>query len=298
MSAGAAKMWTPGSAPVAVVMICLNEAHNLPEVFQNLRGWAQEVFLVDSFSVDESVDIALENGARVFQRRFTGFGDQWNAALKLLPISAPWTMKLDPDERLSDELKAALSEAMQEDSFSGFVVRRRLWLMGKPLPVMQPLIRIWRTGKCRFADVAVNEHPLVEGAVREVRGFLEHFDSPDLDHWLEKQNRYTTAEAIIAFEKSPLAEKELLWGTPLQRRMWIKKRIFGLPMRYTFLFLYHWLWQGAWRAGWVGYCWARLRADVIRLIDYKRREMELMGKIPVKRVYGYGKPDKRATQLE
>lgn len=105
--------WQPGAAPVAVVMISLNEGHNLRAVCENLKGWAQEVFLVDSFSQDETVDIALEYGIHVVQRRFRGFGDQWNFALQELPISAPWTMKLDPDERLSDALKSNLIEAMQ-----------------------------------------------------------------------------------------------------------------------------------------------------------------------------------------
>jgi len=40
--------------PIAVVMISLNEAHNLEAVLQNLAGWAQEVFLVDSYSADET----------------------------------------------------------------------------------------------------------------------------------------------------------------------------------------------------------------------------------------------------
>ena len=34
-----------------------------------------------------------------------------------------------------------------------------------------------------------------------VAGDLEHHDSPDLDHWLEKQNRYTTAEAIYCLSE-------------------------------------------------------------------------------------------------
>ncbi|MFM7259548.1 MAG: hypothetical protein ACKO3W_02990 [bacterium] len=45
---GSSGRWQPGSAPVAVVMISLNEGHNLDDVCANLKGWAQEVWLVDS----------------------------------------------------------------------------------------------------------------------------------------------------------------------------------------------------------------------------------------------------------
>jgi glycosyltransferase involved in cell wall biosynthesis len=290
--------WQPGAAPITVVMISLNEGHNMEAVCRNLAGWAQEVFLVDSHSQDETVDIALRHGVHVVQRRFRGFGDQWNFALEYLPITAPWTMKLDPDERLSDELKANLLAAIRRDEADGFSMARRLWLMGRALPVRQTLVRLWRTGRCRFTDIAVNEHPIVGGRIVHVVGDMEHHDSPDLDHWLEKQNRYTTAEAVIAYNQSSLAETPRLLGTALQRRMWLKKNFNRLPLRYSLLFLYHWLWQGAWRVGWVGYAWARLRADVMRLIEYKRREMEITGRLPQQRFYGPGTPDSRVRQFE
>lgn len=267
-------------------------------VCRNLAGWAQEIFLVDSYSQDDTVDIALRHGVHVVQRRFRGFGDQWNFALRELPISAQWTMKLDPDERLPDELKAKLLEAMRRDDRDGLSLGRRLWFMGQALPIRQTLVRLWRTGRGRFTEVAVNEHPIVEGHIVHVADDMEHHDSPDLDHWLEKQNRYTTAEAIIAYSRSPLADTPRLLGTALQRRIWLKRNFQLLPFRYFLLFLYHWLVQGAWRAGWVGYAWARLRSDVMRLIEYKRRGIELTGCLPVKRYYGPGKADARVRQFE
>lgn len=287
-----------GLAPVAVVMISLNEGHNMEAVLQNLKGWAQEIFLVDSYSQDDTVDIALRHGVHVVQRRFRDFGDQWNFALRELPVTASWTMKLDPDERLSDQLKTSLFEAMQHSAADGLILNRRLWFMGQPLPVLQPLLRVWRTGKCQFTEVAVNEHPVIDGQLCNVAGELEHHDSPSLDHWLEKQNRYTTAEALIAFKNSPLADSPQLFGTSFQRRMWLKKNFYRLPLRYFLLFLYLWLWHGAWRAGWVGYAWARLRADVMRMIEYKRREMEITGHLPAKWLYGPGQPDRRVGQFD
>ena len=112
------KEWEPGIAPVAVVMISLNEEHNLEEVFKNLKGWAQEVFLVDSYSKDKTIDIALKHGVNVVQRKFKNFGDQWNFALTL-PISAQWTMKLDPDERISKELKSSIIQATKDSGING-----------------------------------------------------------------------------------------------------------------------------------------------------------------------------------
>ena len=293
-----AGVWPPGRAAVAVIMISLNEGHNMAEVCRNLAGFAREVFLVDSFSQDDTVDIALSHGVQVVQRRFRGFGDQWNFALRELPIGAPWTMKLDPDERLSAELKESILAALPRGDAEGLSLTRRLWFMGRPLPVRQDLLRLWRTGRCRFSDVAVNEHPLVAGRVAHLAGEMAHHDSPDLDHWLEKQNRYTSAEALFAYRKEPFTDLPRLCGTAMQRRMWLKKNFRRLPLRFFWLFLYNWLWQGAWRAGWVGYAWSRLRSDVMRLIEYKRREIELTGEWPAARYYGAGRPDRRVRQYD
>ena len=137
---------------------------------------------------------------------------------------------------------------------------------------------------------------LVQGLVRRVSGELVHLDSPDLEHWPNKQNKYTTGLAIEAYNCNELVDKPRLFGTPMQQRMWLKKHFMWLPCRYIALFLYHYLVLGAWRAGWVGYAWSRLRTDVYRLWEYKLREIRLMGRLPVQWPPGPGQPDPRVRQ--
>lgn len=283
---------------MAVVLIALNEAHNMESVLDNLAGWAQEVFLVDSYSQDSTVEIALRRGVHVVQRRFRGFGDQWNFALRELPISAAWTMKLDPDERLSERLKASIDAALRKKEMTGFTMDRRLWFMGRPLPVRHRLVRLWQTGKCRFTDVEVNEHPVVRGSVGHVAGELEHYDSPDLEHWLNKQNKYTTSEAIAALSRTKLADEPRLWGTVLQRRMWMKHHYQHVPFRYAATFVYHYLIKGAWRAGKAGWMWSHLRTEVYRLRSYKLYEMRKRGVAIGPQSRDTGATDGRVRQYE
>lgn len=298
MSDNVMPVWQEGTAPVAVVMISLNEAHNLEAVLQNLAGWAQEVFLVDSYSADETIDIALKHGVQVVQRRFRGFGDQWNFALQELPITAPWTMKLDPDERLTDKLKREIEAATKSETFRAYRLPIRLYFMGEKLQSVLMLTRLWRTGSVRFSDVKANEHAHCDGLEGELSAEIMHLDSPDLDHWLTKQNRYTTAEAASQFEGRALALPPRLFGSALERRMWLKRHFWKMPGRYLILFLYHLLVLGAWKAGRVGWIWARLRTEVYRLWEYKRYEMERLGHVPVKIPAHPGAPDVRVRQAD
>ena len=298
MSDNVKPVWQQGSAPVTVVMISLNEAHNLEAVLQNLSGWAQEVFLVDSYSADDTIDIALKHGVQVVQRRFRGFGDQWNFALSELPITAPWTMKLDPDERLTDELKREIEAATKSETFSAYRLPIRLYFMGEKLQSVLKLTRLWHTGSVRFSDVKANEHAHCDGLEGELSAEIMHLDSPDLDHWLTKQNRYTTAEAASQFEGRALALPPRLFGSALERRMWLKRHFWKMPGRYLILFLYHLLVLGAWKAGRVGWIWARLRTEVYRLWEYKRYEMDRLGHVPVKIPAHPGAPDVRVRQAD
>ena len=288
--------WKAGNAPVAVVMIALNEAHNMEAVLENLAGWAQEVFLVDSYSSDTTVDIALRHGVHVVQRRFRGFGDQWNFALKQLPINAPWTLKLDPDERLTQALKDEIVARVQAAPHGGFQVPIRLFFLGRPLSHVLRLLRLWRTGTATFSDVSANEHARIAGSEGELVAEIEHRDSPSLEHWFNKQNRYSSAEAQARFEAQRLSDCPRLLGTALQRRMWLKRHFWKVPGRFVILFWYHLLVLGAWRAGRVGVLWARLRTQVFRMQEDKFFEMQLYGRLPHATASGTGDPDGRVAQ--
>ena len=259
--------------PIAVVSITKNEAFHLPDFLDHLRGRVEEVIIVDSFSDDATLSIANERGARVIQRVFRDFGDQWNFAIAV-PTDQPWTMKLDPDERVPEDLWKAIERAISENApRNGYHMIRRLWFMGKPLHVTQKILRLWRTGKCRFTDVIVNEHPIVEGDLGTLGGFLEHLDSKDLQDWVNKQNHYSTLEAITASENRNLAANPRFFGTQFERRMWLKKNICHIPLRYQLLWIYNYFFSGAWRDGREGMAWVHLRVWVHRMKEFKTLEL-------------------------
>ena len=113
-----------------------------------------------------------------------------------------------------------------------------------------------------------------------MKGILEHLDSPDLYRWCEKQNRYSTAEALMRFRDDGLAVRSSFLGSPLERRMLLKKILCRIPLRYQLLYLYHLLGKGAWRDGRIGRVWAHLRTEVYRMREFKYIEMKRPGHIP------------------
>lgn len=265
---------------LAAIFITRNEEFHIGDAIDNVKQVADEVFVVDSGSTDKTVEVAAAHGADVLFHRFDGFGKQWNWALENCPVKSAWTMKMDPDERLSDELVSQICEAIERGDSDGYSFRRVLFFMGKKLESMtNNVVRIWRTGKCRFTDVAVNEHPLVDGVVTWLDGMMEHYDSKDLHQWISKQNLYSSLEAIRWYKGDANAVSPKLFGNPLERRMWMKEAFFKLPFRYVMLGLYYFFVKGLWKSGYEGRAFIRYRIWNWRLREDKVREMRNVGRL-------------------
>ncbi len=263
-----------GELPLTVVMITLNEAHNLNEALDQLEGWASEVFVLDSFSNDETINILKKYNVIYKQRKFTNFGDQWNYALDCFQIKSEYTMKLDPDERLTKELKHNIEKSIKINSkVNGFTLTRVLCFLGKKLPIKQNILRIWKTGRVKFSDVLVNEHPIINGKTGHIGGELLHIDSPNLEHWYNKQNKYTSSEAKSKFLKNKLSFNPKLFGNSDQRRMWFKQNFSYIPLRFLLLFLYYYIFKGLFMSGKEGFIWSHLRTEVMRMREYKFYEL-------------------------
>ena len=95
------------SAPVSVLVPTLDEELNLPECLESL-AWADQVFVVDSFSNDRTVEIARGFGVHVVQHAFESYSRQKNWALETLPFRNEWVLIVDADERVTPELRAEI----------------------------------------------------------------------------------------------------------------------------------------------------------------------------------------------
>ena len=98
-----------GKTPVSVIVPVKNEAENLRRCLPAL-AWADEVFVVDSQSTDETAEVAAELGANVVQFHFNGtYPKKKNWALDNLPFRNEWVLIVDADEVVVPELAAEIA---------------------------------------------------------------------------------------------------------------------------------------------------------------------------------------------
>ena len=96
---------------LTAVILAKNEENDIEATIQNARQCADEVLIVDSGSKDNTVKIALKNGARVVFRAWDNdFAAQRNYALS--QTDADWVLYLDADEHLNKELVNAIKKVV------------------------------------------------------------------------------------------------------------------------------------------------------------------------------------------
>lgn len=87
--------------------------------------------MLDSGSVDRTIEIAQAGGARVFTRSFDNFAGQRNFAQREIPFRHPWVLHLDADEQLTPELLAEAREAIQRTDLDGFLIAPKMMWNGR-----------------------------------------------------------------------------------------------------------------------------------------------------------------------
>jgi glycosyltransferase involved in cell wall biosynthesis len=242
-----------GKLPVSVIIAVRDEAKNLPRCLQALRD-VGEVYVIDSQSTDETVEIARSHGAQVVQFHYQGGWPkkrQW--AMNTLAIAHDWILLLDADEVLTPELCEEIRAAIQNPAIAGYSILLRTCFLGRVLrhgDVGLWKLSLFRRGKghyeCRLkdqdasmADMEVHEHVVVDGATARLRDPLLHYNVESLSRYIRKHDEYSNWESHVLLERGE--DKELppsLLGTQAQRRRWWKRKLFAVPGSPVLLFLY------------------------------------------------------------
>ncbi len=162
--------------------------------------WADEIFVVDSFSTDRTVEIAKKYGVRVVQHEYVYSAKQKNWAIP--QAKNDWILLLDSDEVVTDELRDTIQHMLATnniESFDGFGIARKHYFLGKFLRWggRYPLynIRLFRKS-CRYEDRNVHAHIiLAKDRMKNISGDILHYSDRSLEQFFEKFNRYSTWQA-------------------------------------------------------------------------------------------------------
>jgi glycosyltransferase involved in cell wall biosynthesis len=256
--------------PISVIILTYNEEQNIKDCLLSIYSWTDEIFVVDSGSIDKTLEIAKEFTDKIYQHTFENFSQQRNWAQDNLPIKNEWVLHVDADERISPELIFELGKIFSSDiNADGFMVPRRTIFRGRWIrhgghyPVYH--LRIFRKNKGRSEQRLYDQHYVVAGKVLRINADIINVINVDLASWKERHRKWANLEAQeVLFNKGRIMNIRFI-GSPIERRNWLRCKVYyrmPLFVRSFVYFLYRYIiklgfldgrkglvfhfWQGLW----------------------------------------------------
>lgn len=255
---------------LVVVILTYNESIHIERAIKNVLGFADKIIVLDSYSEDNTTEIATQLGAAVIFRKFDDYKNQRQYAIDYCKNITQWMFFLDADEYLLEETKGEVLNAIKNGGVFGYYLNRRAIFMGRWLkhggyyPCY--FMRLFQPNHATV-DGEINEHIVITGKTKKLKHDIVDHNLKDIFSWTEKHNKYTTIEAKRLFAPTISNKNTKRPNLRIQsnRKKWIRENIWDrLPLlfrpfiyfiyRYFFRlgfldgkegFIYHLL-QGGW----------------------------------------------------
>lgn len=182
---------------LTVVILTKNEEKNLRKCVESFRGVAKRFVIVDSFSTDSTEALCKELNAELqkigsrldfYQNKWVSYADQLNWGLQNTDIDTEWSMRMDADEEIMEDLAAEINEKLPQikTPVNGVILRRRVYFMGRWIKhggrYPELLLRIFRTGMASCEMKIMDEHMILsEGMTVEFKHDLIDNNQKDLE---------------------------------------------------------------------------------------------------------------------
>mgnify|MGYP000520397153 CR=1 FL=1 len=223
--------------PISVIILTYNEEKNIEECLKSVYGFCEEIFIVDSYSTDRTLEIAKKYTDKIYQHEFEDYSSQRNWALNNLPIKTEWILNLDADHRVTkeliDELKKIFSRKIDDD-VKGFLISRRTIFMGKWIkhglhyPVYHAIL--FRKGFGRCEKRLYDQHFVVNGKLKKLKGDIIDIVADSIDKFISKHIKWAYLEAKEQISGKSSDIKPSLFGNPIQRRRFFRELYNKMPL--------------------------------------------------------------------
>lgn len=203
---------------VSAVVLTYNESEIIPHCLSRLQ-WADEIIVVDSFSKDDTRELAAAKGAKVLTRAFKNFADQFNWGME--QATGDWVFMVDADEIVTPELAESVRRAVRsKPSVDIFLLRRDSYVFGRRMRSRpwsgEWIPRLSRRGAIRYVGEVHPDPQVGSRPTERLEGVLLHYTYRSVEKYFEKFQLYSTLWAEKAYAGGrrtnvPLALASAAW---------------------------------------------------------------------------------------
>ena len=189
--------------PVTAIIHTLDEIDYIEDCIRSVE-WADEIYLVDSFSTDGTVELVRQKfpRVRIEQRQYLGAASQKNYAIDR--AAHDWIVVIDADERVTPKLRDQILRTLEGplDRWA-YSVGRRNFILGKEVRYSglqrDRVTRLFHRLHARYPNKRVHADLLVDGEAGRLSGKMDHLYVRSFDHMIAKMTRYGNWAAAQMF---------------------------------------------------------------------------------------------------
>jgi glycosyltransferase involved in cell wall biosynthesis len=138
------------------------------------------------------------------RHEWQGFAQQKQMAVD--HCKGTWILILDADERVTQELKEEIIEAVKKDDYSGFYMPRKNYFLGEWIRHSgwwpDNTLRLFRKDRGRVEPREVHEKVVVDGKIDYLKNPLDHFTYRSTPDFIKRLDKYSTLAAREIKKKS------------------------------------------------------------------------------------------------
>lgn len=277
--------------PISVIILSYNEEKKIEDCIKSVIDFVQDIFVVDSFSTDNTLEIIKKYPNKVYQHEFENYGKQRNWALSNLPIETQWVLNLNSDQRVTEELKKELLEIFLESkdfNCEGFLIARKTLFMGRWIkfgghyPVYDAILFKKDYGACEESQY--DQLFIINGKIKKLKGNVVDIVSDSLTSFTLHHNRWSDYAAMDELLPANRASSEKrisqnYFGNVMEKRRFLKTIYLKSPIfiRSFMYFIYRYFFRLGFLDGKEGLIFHLLQGFWFRfLIDAKIYEYKQM----------------------
>lgn len=193
---------------ISAVLITFNEEEKIQRALRSLKLVSDEIIVVDSYSLDGTVETCRRYTDHVFSRAWEGYREQKQFATD--QASHDWILSLDGDEMLSPQLTQEILEWKEEGcSCRGYYLPRKTFFMGRWIehttwyPDCQ--LRLFEKSSGRWEGGRIHESVKVTGPTGQFKGEIYHHTYASFSEYLEQLERFSALTARDHFDRGDRA---------------------------------------------------------------------------------------------
>ena len=205
--------------PVSVVIITKNEAEMIGRSITMLRQLTDDIVVVDNDSTDHTIDISVENGCRVYQKSWDGYGANKNKGIALARYN--WILSIDADEIPDADLLTSISRLKLDDCDTVYDIPFKAYYGDKPINFgnwgRDHHIRLFNRTRVKWSEPPVHETLVLPQNMRvqKLSGHLHHYSVKNVQEHEAKIVHYAQLSALKYQQNGKKASLVKLYLAPV-----------------------------------------------------------------------------------